>query len=1237
MNRTRVAECRTTLAAVAQGRQYAAPQQHYRTVGLATRCAVALILCLPFRPTNGQAPLTCPVPDTPADIPPCGASSSLGPQPDPSIDTGISNPIHRFSGEKFLRDLDLPEPMHANHPAFIRLYRSGARHAGPWGAGWALEYDIALEQAATGYTLALADGRQIHFNRQGRADRYLDGRILLEKPGSLDARPLYPAESQRPDAHRWWQGPDGQALGFDQRGRLASVYRPGRPALFIQRYVNGPFQGLIQHLHQGRGRLSLSYTLYGDQPLLQALDSPLGRFIYHYTALPENRAAGDWRLTQVQRPDGMQRHYQYEPAHQSGHAHAITGIMIRSPNGDDWQARHWSYDVLGRVTAAYPGNRDPHAPRLSLHYPADSATAQLQWHHVPRPPFTGKLRGLQIQRQTDGRIRQLHEPHGGWPDLVLNYNATGQRHSWSDALTGQTRVLRDAQGRLQAIQYANGDRLEIRLDAVGRPIHLRHHSPGHTDIPVDIQWRGRQPSRLTHPAESEYLHMNEQGRLQTHSVRRPHPAGTLAYQEQFAYDAAGRLLRHDLPEGGALQYRWQAEGRLQSIVWTEANGRQQTVIDTEPGLAGYRYGNGLHLQARADDAGRTDTLMLSRDLHILWGEHRRYDTHGRVVRRLLLHENRGIQAEHLAHDAEGRLIGIQNQPASPPHWLGWSANGSLAKQRRPRGRDDEPTMTRDPAGLPRSIGARSLRYQAQRRLAAIHDDQETLVRYTYNARGQQIRQHSRNQEIERYYLDNRLVARWIRPTTAAGAQPRFGVSERYIYALDTPVGRLRTDAHGRTQLEFIHSDLRGAPVLVTDMQQSVRWAADIDPFGRLVRQTGDNPLVLRLIGQDEDPVTGWHDNIFRTYLPQKGQYLEPDPLGPLPGLQALGYAAQQPLRYHDPLGLILLAFDGTRYGRANQSNVWKLTQAYDGGQSYYQAGPGNNLYLDWDAVTAASSGQILRNQWQSLLNALQNAQGAGEPTPIDILGYSRGAALARDFANRIARQTRQGWFSYDDPLRGTIGLCVDLRFLGLFDTVAQFGLLGAGNAGYDLSISDAWSRVAHAVATHEMRSLFPLISATMGSTAPTIERPFIGAHADIGGGVLLEQNGQTTASGDLPDVALNWMRWQALAALVPMKTLDAEDQRVSNPLLHDGRSPIQRLLDSDREIQDAHARSQGLQGEDPVLGAAQRELFETFIQRISHWELNAGSLVGRVDMEGYNAWLNEQPEVVSQPTAPPDR
>src|SRR5690606_8286369 len=279
--------------------------------------------------------------------------------------------------------------------------------------------------------------------------------------------------------------------------------------------------------------------------------------------------------------------------------------------------------------------------------------------------------------------------------------------------------------------------------------------------------------------------------------------------------------------------------------------------------------------------------------------------------------------------------------------------------------------------------------------------------------------------------------------------------------------------------------------LVTDAQQNIRWRASYTPLGHLLEHRGDLAFALRQPGHYADPDTGWHDNLLRTYHPGLGQYLEPDPAGPIPGSQPLGYAAQQPHRYIDPMGLLLFAFDGTRNNHRTGSNVWQLSQLYQDGNAYYHSGPGNPYYLDMDAAVGHTAPQIIETQWLHLLNALHASPSSPTPTPIDIVGFSRGAALALHFGNLIASHTTNGLFQYEDPLRGSIRACVNLRFMGLLDTVTQFGPGGAHNDRYSLAVADAWRRVAHAVALNEHRSLFPLTSLENSENLGIVQQPFI--------------------------------------------------------------------------------------------------------------------------------------------------
>ena len=131
---------------------------------------------------------------------------------------------------------------------------------------------------------------------------------------------------------------------------------------------------------------------------------------------------------------------------------------------------------------------------------------------------------------------------------------------------------------------------------------------------------------------------------------------------------------------------------------------------------------------------------------------------------------------------------------------------------------------------------------------------------------------------------------------------------------------------------------------------------------------------------------------------------------------------------------------------------------------------------------------------------------AGDTT-IDIIGFSRGAALAISFANEVARKLPT----------------LSIRFIGVWDIVGEFGLPGRFvNAGHDLHLPPNAKRVYHAMALDEARSVFQLtrLSGTgRDEDERLVEVWFRGVHSDIGGG-----NG---------NFGLNWLSldWMYAAAI----------------------------------------------------------------------------------------------------------
>jgi len=816
----------------------------------------------------------------------------------------------------------------------------------------------------------------------------------------------------------------------------------------------------------------------------------------------------------------------------------------------------------------------------------------------------------------------------------------------------------------------------------------RSSKPAHDTMTTTLQWRDALLHCLHHPHATEVQRYDAKGRLIERSEwrrlsRRPdktyddaglacqaatrHTRTTpqsepdvLHLKESFQYDDQDRLTTHVLPEGGSLHYVWGAGAQLHAITWKDAAGQRHPVITHVADTAGYRYGNGLHLFAAHDDHSpqcakdakrNTDarpcathtqmSLTLLDATGARWRQTRMADAQDRVLREAfhLRLDTTNTPAEkgptwhtledwQYMYDRQDRLIAARDASGAE-QWLTWQADGALAAMttlHKHTRTTMKPIIARDPSGLPGTLGDLTLTYSANRRLAAVARQGQPLAHYTHNAYGQRIRTQSDDIATDYLYLNNRRVAE----TAPAPSGEHPMIVRRYLYAHHVPVGMIvYAPDTGRGELYAIHADLLGAPRMVTDAHAAVRWLATYTPLGEARRIAGDITLALRLPGQWFDPTTGLHDNLLRTYAPQWGQYLEPDPLGPVPGSQALGYAAQQPRRFVDPLGLLLFAFDGTRHNQRTHSNVMRFLQQYQDGAAYYHSGPGNPYTLNRDAIVAFSAPRILEAQWFNLLTALKQANTSAwmrnaqtGTIPIDVIGFSRGAALARHFGNLIVAHTHEGVFSYQHATLGLISACVDLRFMGLLDTVAQFGLAGSKNSTYDFRVAQAWRWVTHAVALHEYQGLFPLSSTQTSPNTRVIEAPFIGAHGDIGGGNLLDPKA-ARRRGDLSNVALNWLWWQAQVAGVAVKPLHHDDQIVRKAVVN---SPLdlnrpKSLSQPDRSVLDAQGTLLHLHQSDAKhIGKTQRRSVEPLIRA----ERLPNHLVGyEVDMAAYRAWLQQ--------------
>ncbi|MCP3716888.1 DUF2235 domain-containing protein [Paraburkholderia sp. CNPSo 3281] len=139
------------------------------------------------------------------------------------------------------------------------------------------------------------------------------------------------------------------------------------------------------------------------------------------------------------------------------------------------------------------------------------------------------------------------------------------------------------------------------------------------------------------------------------------------------------------------------------------------------------------------------------------------------------------------------------------------------------------------------------------------------------------------------------------------------------------------------------------------------------------------------------------------------------------------------------------------------------------------------------------------------LNDLNKAIGAHrliKVINISVIGFSRGAALSRAFVNMLVGQCKK----QGDGSLTLNGFPVRFTFLGVFDTVASFGLpahnLTLPLEQRDLRIPNCVERCVHFVAANELRYSFPVDLIREGGRykAGWTEKVYPGVHSDIGGG-----------------------------------------------------------------------------------------------------------------------------------------
>lgn len=270
--------------------------------------------------------------------------------------------------------------------------------------------------------------------------------------------------------------------------------------------------------------------------------------------------------------------------------------------------------------------------------------------------------------------------------------------------------------------------------------------------------------------------------------------------------------------------------------------------------------------------------------------------------------------------------------------------------------------------------------------------------------------------------------------------------------------------------------------------------------------------------------------------------------------------------------MALYAFDGTwqedeASATANKTdtNVVRFFDAYQGKKAYMEGIGVRKGFLG--KLIGGLTGAGGRTRIREALQQLEENVRLGDET-VDVVGFSRGASLALHFTNQVERKYPEA----------------NIRFVGLWDTVASFGIPGNRiNIGWQLILADRVKRCYHMMALDERRSAFPL-TRVRGRGNQTIGEPrlqevwFRGSHSDVGSWI----------NPPLNNISLCWLLKRAVADGLPMDAdyIETSRQRIQAdaPISpNSGRKGPRQILAGDNVHESVKARGtiDGIEHNDP--------------------------------------------------------
>jgi len=576
----------------------------------------------------------------------------------------------------------------------------------------------------------------------------------------------------------------------------------------------------------------------------------------------------------------------------------------------------FTYDNLGNVQTI---NR-PLSRTTSYSYDALNRTTQQN--------VTVGSTTLVTKQNYDGldQVATVTDPR----NLVTTYtvDGLGNRIQLTSPDTRGTGYTTDEAGNVLTVTDARGKTTAFQYDALNRLIQAQYQSGAPSQFEYDGGPGGPtieigNLTRITDESGSTTFTHDMKGRVLTKSQAVSAGGTSAQLTLQYSYgsvgSAIGKLETITYPSGARVNYRYGADGRVNSVTVNPSDGSGGTSTLAEvPLLTDITYTPTGNLQSWR---WGNSALPIYQRTYDLDGRLTSYPTDPAGTIRTVTYNAASLVTAYthaggqgpaqydqtFSYDTADRLTGFTQGGVTTTYT--YDANGNRSQQTGPSvtytydttsNRLSSATFSTprtyqyDAAGNGIADGLYTYTYSDRGRLAQIGGAAQLSM--FYNALGQRVLKAGAAQQIFYVYDEEGH-------TIGEYSQQHVGTVET-VYVGDLPVAVLTPSMNF-----YVLADHISAPLVLASPDGQVAWDWRArDPFGNNVPR---NSTLLpgydhRFPGQIADSEMGLFYNYFRDYDPQTGRYVQSDPIGLEGGVNTYGYVGANPLAAIDPNGLQII-------------------------------------------------------------------------------------------------------------------------------------------------------------------------------------------------------------------------------------------------------------------------------------------------------------------------------------------